>query len=238
MKTKAQRRKEAVELLRNLDISKVSTFSILNAALGGDIHNDTCYDIIIRMIDLLEDDELTEDDYLELLKDAVKDYVIERDWCKRFSKWYNNASEKNKELYSENRRLEHQFVNGVVCLPEDADGVHIDVCNLMTVRGYRPAIFRVTKLIYLGGVNGESWSIVTRIENPMSKEDEDEEFTFYPNQMRHYHPPKTVEEVLTEFAEVGIRICAKDGINVGKVDFEADDEMVKSYAKYLTLKED
>lgn len=52
--------------------------------------------------------------------------------------------------------------------------------------------------------------------------------------LRHYHEP-TVEDVLREFAYVGIRIAAKDGLKAGEIDFYADEEAIAKYAAKLRL---
>lgn len=53
----------------------------------------------------------------------------------------------------------------------------------------------------------------------------------------HYHA-SIVEDVLREFAYVGIRIGSKDGIEAGKFTFYPDEDMVAEYASKLQLRED
>lgn len=53
------------------------------------------------------------------------------------------------------------------------------------------------------------------------------------DELRHHAP--TVEDVLREFAYVGIRIAAKHGIKAGEIDFYADEEAVAEYAAKLRL---
>lgn len=53
---------------------------------------------------------------------------------------------------------------------------------------------------------------------------------------RHYHAP-TVEDVLRQFAHVGIRIAAKHGIEAGDIDFYADEEAIAEFAARLRLAE-
>lgn len=62
-------------------------------------------------------------------------------------------------------------------------------------------------------------------------------FHVHKSDVRHHHA-LTVEDVLLEFAHVGIRIAAKHGIKAGEFDFYADDEAIVKYAKRLQLKED
>lgn len=53
----------------------------------------------------------------------------------------------------------------------------------------------------------------------------------------HRHEP-TVEDVLRQFAHVGIRIAAKHGIEAGEIDFYADEEAIAEYAAKLRLADD
>jgi hypothetical protein len=55
-----------------------------------------------------------------------------------------------------------------------------------------------------------------------------------PDGCRHHHAP-TVEDVLREFAHVGIRIAAKHGIKAGEIDFYADEEAIAEFAAKLRL---
>ena len=57
------------------------------------------------------------------------------------------------------------------------------------------------------------------------------------SEVRHHHAP-TVEDVLREFAHVGIRIAAKHGIKAGEIDFYADEDAIAEYAAKLTLRGD
>ena len=60
---------------------------------------------------------------------------------------------------------------------------------------------------------------------------------FGANCYRHHHAP-TVEDVLREFAHVGIRIAAKHGIKAGEIDFYADEDAIAEYAAKLALRGD
>ena len=48
-----------------------------------------------------------------------------------------------------------------------------------------------------------------------------------------FKPKPTVEDVLREFASVGIHIAAKHGIKAGEIDFYADEEAIAEYAAKL-----
>ena len=52
-----------------------------------------------------------------------------------------------------------------------------------------------------------------------------------------FMPTPTVEDVLREFAHVGIRIGSKDGIKAGEFDFFPDEDAIAEYAKKLQLRE-
>ena len=54
----------------------------------------------------------------------------------------------------------------------------------------------------------------------------------------HHHREPTVEDLLREFASVGIRIAAKHGIKAGEFDFYADEEAIAEYAAKLRLADD
>lgn len=50
-----------------------------------------------------------------------------------------------------------------------------------------------------------------------------------------FRPRPTVEDVLREFAHIGIRIAAKHGIKAGEIDFYADEDAIAEYAARLRL---
>jgi hypothetical protein len=105
--------------------------------------------------------------------------------------------------------------HGWVKLPVDADGVTWNI-------GDRTESGQVVYKLYLDKHGWSFYGLVNDID---------------PAIHRHYHAP-TVEDVLREFARVGIRIGSKDGIEAGKFTFYPDEDMVAEYASKLRLRED
>ena len=103
-------------------------------------------------------------------------------------------------------------------LPVDADGVPIHVGDVMEWPDHSTAevvgIGDGTFFYVEDGEDAAEWSCAS--DNI------------------HHHAP-TVEDVLREFAHVGIRIAAKHGIKAGEIDFYADEEAIAEYAAKLRL---
>jgi hypothetical protein len=120
--------------------------------------------------------------------------------------------------------IEHE-VGDMVPLPVDADGVPIHVGDVMEADN--GTTFEVEHIsLYQWGWRcvgeGTDRSGVTCTAHAI------------PDGCRHHHAP-TVEDVLREFAHVGIRIAAKHGIKAGEIDFYADEDAIAEYAARLRL---
>ena len=102
--------------------------------------------------------------------------------------------------------------DGLVELPKDADG---EVWHI----GDRTESGQTIKSM---GLSKHGWHFVGTVNE------------IDPAIHRHYQPP-TVEDLLREFARVGIHIAAKHGIKAGEIDFYADEEAIAEYAAKLRL---
>ena len=120
-----------------------------------------------------------------------------------------------------------------VRLPLDADGVPIRFGDKVTVP-WSEKVYEVSGFSYTQQLaRGERtiWVDVYSLEKmrnvPLCGADS----------CHHYHAP-TVEDVLRQFAHVGIRIAAKHGIEAGEIDFYADEEAIAEFAAKLRLADD
>lgn len=114
-------------------------------------------------------------------------------------------------------------MEGLVRLPKDMDGeaIHIDDEMVSTASG---KVFVVKRLKYS---EQHGWMIGGACSDDLS------EYNLYlPGVCRHHHVP-TVEELLRQFADVGIRIGAKHGIKAGEFSFYADEDAVAEYAQKI-----
>jgi len=116
---------------------------------------------------------------------------------------------------------EEMAEHGWIRTPVDADGVPIRVGDVMD--GTCPSGKHVNGTVSAIG-DGVFW--LSNVQ-----------FSLKPDYMHHYHKP-TVEDVLREFAHVGIRIGDKDGIKAGEIDFYANEEAIAKYAAKLRLADD
>jgi hypothetical protein len=107
-------------------------------------------------------------------------------------------------------------------LPVDADGVPIHFGDELT-DPHHAGNFTVEAI---GGNNGFIPHVVYFRGNGGNLR------FYYTNQCHHYYSP-TVEDVLRQFADVGIRIGAKHGIKAGEFTFTADEDAVAEYAAKL-----
>jgi len=109
-----------------------------------------------------------------------------------------------------------------VKLPVDADGEvwHVGDFVVGEVNPRNPKA--IERMIWYGPDSG--WQLETNtIIYPC------------PDRPRHHHRTPTVEDVLREFAHVGIRIGSKDGIKAGEFDFLPDEDAIAEFAKKLRL---
>ena len=106
-------------------------------------------------------------------------------------------------------------------LPRDADGVPIHIGDELT-NPHRAGSFTVEAI----GGNGSVPHAVYFRDNGGNLR------FYYTNQCHHYYS-LTVEDVLRQFADVGIRIGAKHGIKAGEFTFTADEDAVAEYAAKL-----
>ena len=120
-KTKREQRQEAIERLRRyINYNTIGYRNVANAMLGDKYFDITGEECIRSIIDLLTDDErLTEDDCLALLRDAVRDYV-------RIQTYY-------KGLLKEcNRLCDDTYMQ----LPRDVNGEVIHLYDELAGYGY------------------------------------------------------------------------------------------------------
>jgi hypothetical protein len=171
MKTKRELRQEAIERLKE-HINHPGYYRTLIKAIVGDDYDElTVEECDERLIDLLtDDDSLTEDDYLALLKDAARDYQT------NVELWHGVASEQTKYINRE-----------TMTFPRDADGKAIRIGDELCGYGYPNGGVRCKAIVnertilagtddapYRDWLMWDAWSC------------------------RHYHKP-TVEDVLREF---------------------------------------
>ena len=129
-----------------------------------------------------------------------------------------NVGEAWRELAD---KIEEEVATDYMRLPVDADGevIHIgDVMEWSNGETLEVVAIGDGTLFYVEG-DGDALAEWTRASTK-----------------RHHHA-KTVEDVLREFAHVGIRIAAKNGIKAGEIDFYADEEAIADFAAKLQLKE-
>lgn len=122
----------------------------------------------------------------------------------------------------------NNLADASVLLPVDADGEIIHVGDMMERGKTCGRVIALMLSNYPKKWGGNlHWGIQLEGEQAPTALD-----AFF----HHYHEP-TVEDVLREFAHVGIRIGAKDGIKAGEIDFYADEEAIAEYAAKLRLAE-
>jgi hypothetical protein len=178
-KTKHEMRQEAIERLKTHANIPLSYRNTTNAIIGDDYSELTGNESINRIIDLLTDDEwLTEDDYLELLKDAAGD-------CERIRAYY-------KGLLKEcNRLCDDTYMQ----LPRDVNGEVIHLYDELAGYGY-PNGGVVCKAI----VN-DQMILVGRITDTYR------EWLLWDAYECHHYKKPTVEDVLREFCDEVQRCC-------------------------------
>jgi hypothetical protein len=149
------------------------------AIIGDDFDELTSSESINRIINLLTDDEwLTEDDYLALLKDAARDYARTQTYYKRL-------------LRECNRLCDDTYMQ----LPRDVNGEVIHLYDELAGYGY-PNGGVVCKAI----VN-DQMILVGRITDIYH------EWLLWDACKCHRYKRPTVEDVLREFCDEGQRCC-------------------------------
>lgn len=118
---------------------------------------------------------------------------------------------------------EYLAMEGLVHLPMDMDGeaIHINDEMVSTASG---KVFIVKRLKYS---ERHGWMISGACSDDLSEYN-----LCSPCVCRHHHVP-TVEELLRQFADVGIRIAAKHGTKAGEFSFCADEDAIAEYAKKI-----
>ena len=168
MKTKREMRQEAIKRLNEMYETGPYTTQDIVVALAGSSG------WVGRIIDLLtDDDKLTEDDYLELLRDAVGDYREEQKSAKL---WHKISCDKDR------------YINlDTMTLPRDADGEAIHVGAEICGYGYPHGGVRckaiINERLILAGTDDESYH---------------EWLMWDAGSCRHYHKP-TVEDLLVDY---------------------------------------
>ena len=173
MKTKRELRQEAVERLGRLH-GVITTLDIVNALTNN--REGRWIDMIIGL--LTDDEQLTEDDYLALLEDAVGDYVRTQTYYKRLLRECNRFCEDN-----------------YMQLPRDVNGEVIHLYDELAGYGY-PNGGVVCKAI----VN-DQMILVGRITDIYH------EWLLWDACKCHRYKRPTVEDVLREFGDKARRCC-------------------------------
>ena len=168
---KREQRQEAIERLQKLLTGECGYGGVINAVLGDAFMYNSSRQDALSLIDLLTDDErLTEDDYLALLRDAARDYQA------NVELWHGVASEQTKYINRE-----------TMTFPRDADGKAIRIGDELCCYGYPKGGVRCKAIVnertILAGTDDESYH---------------DWLMWDAWSCRHYHKP-TVEEVLREF---------------------------------------
>lgn len=173
MRTKREQRQEAIGRLQKALAGVCGYGDVMNAVLGDAfIYNSSRQDAL-SLIDLLTDDErLTEDDYLALLRDAARDYV-------RTQTYYKGL------LRECNRLCDDSYMQ----LPRDVNSEVIHLYDELAGYGY-PNGGVVCKAI----VN-DQMILVGRITDIYP------EWLLWEAYKCHRYKRPTVEDVLREFAE-------------------------------------
>lgn len=154
--------------------------------------------------------------YIDGIERDVAALTDERDMLKR--QWEAGVDfDQRLEACADNRADVTLFGVDYTALPEDADGVPIHAGDVLD--GYGKTI-EVVEMRY--GRSG--WVLISRDGNGYAD----------CAAFSHHHAP-TVEDVLREFAHVGIHIAAKHGIKAGEIDFYADEDAIAEYAARLRL---
>jgi len=169
-KTKREQRQEAIKRLKDY-VNQPSYYrNVAHAIVDDEYFELTGNESINRIIDLLTDDEwLTEDDYLALLKDAARDYIRTQTYYKRLLKECNRLCD---DTYMQ--------------LPRDVNGEVIHLYDALAGYGY-PDGGVVCKAI----VNGQM-ILVGRITDIYH------EWLLWDACKRHRYKKPTVEDVLRE----------------------------------------
>ena len=169
--TKHEMREAAIERLQGHINHPVYYRSLIEAIVGDDYDELTVEECDERLIDLLiDDDGLTEDDYLELLKDAAMDYQA------NVELWHGVASEQTKYINRE-----------TMTFPRDADGKAIRIGDELCGYGYPNGGVRCKAIVnertILAGTDDESYH---------------DWLMWDAGSCRLYHKP-TVEDVLVDY---------------------------------------
>jgi hypothetical protein len=174
MKTKRELRQEAIEQLKSaisVEGEHLSYGRVIEVLSGKPTYTKGAGVYAETLIDLLtDDDSLTEDDYLALLKDAARDYQA------NVELWHGVASEQTKYINRE-----------TMTFPRDADGKAIRIGDELCGYGYPNGGVRCKAIVnertILAGTDDESYH---------------DWLMWDAWSCRHYHKP-TVEDVLREF---------------------------------------
>ena len=153
------------------------------------------------------------------MRTASRDFIVEV--CRAF---IGDCEVTGDELHYTLIELLEQADPGThIELPVDADGEYIHIGDEL-ISNHSKKRFVLTRLKYS---RKHAWMI-----GGADKDDLSEYSLYAPCETRHYHRP-TVEDVLRQFADVGIRIGAKHGIKAGEFTFTADEDAVAEYAAKL-----
>lgn len=152
--------------------------------------------------------------------DAEHQKALDEWKAKHGQMWLKGYAECHAELLEGNETIASDLEScGWIRLPKDADGEYINIHDCVEVDdGKRVRVDAIApNAVYWWEGDGCHWCQSFMVS--------------------HYHAP-TVEDVLREFAHVGIHIAAKHGLEAGEIDLYADEEAIAEYAAKLQLKED
>lgn len=146
-------------------------------------------------------------------------YDIMMALCDSIDAVHANLERENAELRDELRRIKKDGDDGGVKPPKGADDAPIRIGDAMVLQHEaKEKPYVVQSLTW----DGEDWYFTC------------DEGLFNVCGWEHYHAP-TVEDVLREFAHVGIRIVAKREFKAGEIDLYADEEAIAEFAAKLRL---
>lgn len=129
--------------------------------------------------------------------------------------------DKQRDIHQLANEIEAELSEKYMALPLDADGVPIRVGDIV-----KCTFADDNATVKYLSLQEDGWSIV--VDYPDGRGHRT------PESMRHVKP-RTVEDVLREFASVGIRVGSVDGIEANKFKFYADNEAIAKYAAELMM---
>lgn len=144
-----------------------------------------------------------------------------REWSKELQKTNVQSGMLNEKLDAVEREVQERYI----ALPVGNDGIPIHVGDVLEYVEDPELLMRAAYIAF----DGENYAIECyETESP----------SFYDSWdgVRQYRPP-TAEDILREFANVGIRIGAENGIEAGEYKLYVDENAIARYAAKLQVKQ-